>query len=106
MGIIKDINRRDLADAEEIKKSWKEYMEKLYKKDPNELDDYDAMVSHPEPDILDNEVKCDSGSTAVNKISGCEGIPVALFTALKHDAIKVLYSTCQQIWKTQQWPQD
>ena len=72
MGIIKDINRRDLADAEEIKKSWKEYMEKLYKKDPNELDDYDAMVSHPEPDILDNEVKCDSGSTAVNKARGCD----------------------------------
>lgn len=97
---IKDINSRDLADAEEMKKSWKEYMEKLYKKDPNELDDYCAMVSHPESDILDNEVKWDAGSTAVNKISGCEGIPVALFTALKHDAIKVLYSTCQQIGTT------
>ena len=88
------------------KRVWKNIWKKLYKKDPNELDDYNAMVSHPEPDILDNEVKWDAGSTAVNKINGCEGIPVALFTALKHDAIKVLYSTCQQIGTTEQWPQD
>ena len=65
-------------------------MRELYRKDPNELDDCDDMVSHPEPDILESEVKWDSGSTEVNKASGCKGIPVALFTALKHDAIKVL----------------
>ena len=81
-------------------------MEELYKKDLNELDNYDGVVSHPEPDILECEVKWALGSTAVNKASGCDGIPVELFKTLKDDAIKVLHSICQQIWKTQQWPQD
>ena len=103
IGTIKDRNSRDLVDAEEIKKRRKEYMEELYKKDLNELDYYDAVVSHPEPDILEHEVKWALGSTAVNKASGCDGIPVELFKTLKDDAIKVLHSVCQQIWKTQQW---
>ena len=72
------------------------------KKDLNELDYYDGVVSHPEPDILDSEVKWTLGSTAINKASGCNGIPVELFKTLKDDAIKVLYSICQHIWKTQQ----
>ena len=74
------------------------------KKDPSELDGYNGVASHPEPDILDSEVKWALGSTAVNKASGCDGIP-ELFKALKDDAIKVLHSICQQIWKTWQWPQ-
>ena len=74
--------------------------------DSNELDYYDDVVSHPEPDILENKVKRALGSTAVNKANGCDGIPVELFKTLKDDAIKVLHSTCLQIWKTQQWPQD
>ena len=78
----------------------------MYKKDLNELDYYNGVVSHPEPDILECEVKWALGSTAVNKASGCDGIPVELFKTLKDDAIKVLHSICQQIWKTQQWPQD
>ena len=91
---------------EEIKKRWKEYIEELYKKDDNELDYYDGVVSHPEPDILDSKVKWTLGSIAVNKASVCDGILVELFKTLKDDAIKVLHSICQQIWKTQQWPQD
>ena len=81
-------------------------MEELYKKDLNETDNHDGVVSHPEPDILEYEVKWALGSTAVNKASGCNEIPVELFKTLKDDAIKVLHSICQQIWKTQQWPQD
>ena len=81
-------------------------MGKLYKKDLNEPDYYDGVVSHPEPDILESEVKQAWESTAVNKASGCDKIPVELFKTLKDDAIKVLHSVCQQIWKTQQWPQD
>ena len=105
MGTIKDRNGRDLEDAEEIKKRWKEYTEELYKKDINELDYYDGVVSHPEPDILECEVKWVLRSTAVNKDSGCDEIP-ELFRSLKDDAIKVLYSLCQQTWKTEQRPQD
>ena len=105
MGTIKNRNGRDLIEAEEIQKRWKEYMEELYKKDVNEQDYYDVVISHPEPDILECEVKW-LGSTAVNKANGCDGIPVELFKTLKDDAIKVLHSACQQIWKTQQWPQD
>ena len=85
---------------------WKEYTEALYKKELNELDYYKGVVSHPEPDILDCDVKQALGSTAINKASGCDGIPVELFKTIKDDAIKVLYSICRQIWKTQQWPQD
>ena len=106
MGTIKDINRRDLVDSEEIKKAWKEYIEEPYKKDPDEPDDHDGVVSHPEPDIWESEVKWALGNTAVNKASGCDGIPMELFKTQKDDAIKMLNSLCQQIWKTQQWPQD
>ena len=81
-------------------------MEKLYKKDVNELDNYSSVVSHPEPDILEHELKWALGSTAASKASGCDGIPVELFKTLKDDAIKVLNSICQQIWKIQEWPQD
>ena len=81
---------------------WKEYTEELYKKYVNELDYYNGVVSHPEPDILEREVNWALGSTAVNKASGCNGIPVELFKILKDDAIKVLHSICQQIQKTQQ----
>ena len=91
--------------AEDIKKRWKEYTE-LYKKDLNEPDNHDGVVSCPKPDILECEVKWALGSTAVNKASGCNGIPVELFKTLKADAIKVLHSICQQIWKTQEWPKD
>ena len=76
------------------------------KKDPSEPDGYSGVASHPEPDMLDSEVKWALGSTAVNKASGCNGIPVELFKTLEDDVIKVLHSICQQIWKTQQWPQD
>ena len=105
MGTIKDKNGKDLVDAEEIKKRWKEYMEELYKRDLNELDSYDSMVSHTEPDLLECEVKWALSSTAVNKASGCYEIPTELFRSLKNDAIKVSHSLCQQIW-TQQSPQD
>ena len=106
MGTIKDRNGRDLVDAEEIKKRWKEYIEELYKKDPNEPDDYNGVVSHPELDNLESEAKWALESTAVSKASGCDQIPAELFKSLKDDAVKVLHSLCQQIWKTQQWPQD
>ena len=86
MGTIKDRNGRDLVDSEEIKKRWKEYMEELHKKDLNKLNYYDGVVSHPEPDILEYEVKWVLGSTAVNKASGCDEIPAELFTSLKEDA--------------------
>ena len=90
---------------EEIKKRRKEYIEELYKKHLNDLDNYDDVISHPEPDILECEVKWALRSTAVNKANGCNGIPAELFKTLKNDAIKVLYSICQEICKTQQWPQ-
>ena len=89
MGTIKDRNSRDLVDTEEIKKRWKEYTGELYKKDLNEQDYYDGVVSHP--DILECEVKWALGSTADNKAEGCNGIPVELFKTLKDDAIKVLH---------------
>jgi len=82
------------------------YTEELYRKNLNELDYYDSVVSHPEPDILECKVKWALRSTAVNKASGCDESPAELFKSLKDDAIKVLHSVCQQIWKTQQWPQD
>ena len=84
----------------------KEHMEELYKKDINELDYYDGVVSHPETNVLECEVKWALRSTAVNKASGWNEIPTQLFKSLKDDAIKVLHSQCQQIWKTQKWPQD
>ena len=103
MGPRKDTNGKDLVDTEEIKKRWKEYMEELYKKELSEPDYYEDVVSHPEPDILETEVKWALGSITMNKASGGDGIPVQLFQILKDDAIKVLHSVCQQIWKTQQW---
>ena len=106
MGTIKDKHGRDLVDAEEIKKRWKEYTEECYKKDLNEPDHYNGVVSYPNPDILECEAKWALRSTAVKKSSGCDGIPKELFKSLKEDAIKMLHSLCQQIWKTQQWPQD
>ena len=98
MGTVKDINVRDLVDAEEIKKRWKEYTEERYKKDTNELDYYDGVVSHPETDILESEVQWALGSTAAaaNKASGYDGIPVELLKTLKADAIEVLHSICQK----------
>ena len=104
MGTIKDRNGRDLTEAEEIKKRWQEYTEDLYKKDLNDPGNHDAVIMHLEPDILECEVKWDLGSITMNKASGGDRIPAELF--LKDDAVKVLHSICQQIWKTQQWPQD
>ena len=100
---IKDINSRDLVDADEIKSRWNEYTEELYK---NVQDEPHGVVHHTEPDILETEVKWALGSTAANKASRCDGIPVELLKALKNDAIKVWHSICQQIWETHQWPQD
>ena len=90
MATIKDRNGRNLVNTEEIKKRWKEYMEELYKRNFNELANYDGVVTHPELDILEYEVKWALGSTAANKASGCNGIPVELFKTLKDDGIRVL----------------
>ena len=106
MGTIKDINSKDLTEAEEIKKKWQEYTEELYKKGLNDLDNHDGVVTSLEPDILECEVKWALESITMNKASGGDGIPAELFQILKDDAVKVLHSICQQIWKTQQWPQD
>ena len=106
MGTIKDRNGRDLVGAEEMKKRLKEYMDELYDKDLNKLDYYNSVVSHPELDILECEVKRALGSIAVSKASACDIIPVELFKTLKHDAIEIFHSICQQIWKNQQWPKD
>ena len=105
MGTIKDRNGMDLTEAEDIKKRWKEYLE-LYKKDLHDPDNHNDMITHLETYILECEVKWALGSITNNKASGCDGIPVELFQILKDDAVKVLNSICQQIWKTQQWPQD
>ena len=106
MGTIKDRNGTDLTEAEDIKKRWQEYTEELYKKDPHDQYNHDGVITHLEPDILECEVKWALGSIARNKASGGDGIPVELFQILKDDAVKVLRSICQQIWKTQQWSQD
>ena len=105
MGSIKDRNGMDLREAEDIKKRWQEYTE-LYKKDLHDPDNHDSVITHLEPDILECEVKWALGSITMNKASGGDGIPVELFQILKDDVVKVLHSICQQIWKTQQWPQD
>ena len=96
----------DLTEAEDIKKRWQEYTEELYKKDLHDPDNHDGVITHLEPDILECKVKWALGSISMNKASGGDGIPVELFQILKADAVKVLHSICQQIWKTQQWPQD
>ena len=106
MGTIKDRNGIDLTEAEDIKKKWQEYTEELYKKDLNNPDNYNDVITHLEPDILECEVKWALGSITMNKASGGDGIPVELFQILKDYAVKVLHSICQQIWKSQQWPQD
>ena len=106
MGKIKDRNGMDLTEAEDIKKRWQEYTEELYKKDPHNPDDHNGVITHLEPNILECEVKWAFGSITTNKTSGSDAIPVELFQILKDDAVNVLYSICQQIWKTQQWPQD
>ena len=105
-GSIKDRNGKDPTEGEDIKKRWKNCTEELYKKNFNDPDSYDGVITHLEPDILECEVKWAFGSITMNKASGGDGIPVELFQILKDDAVKVLYSICQQIWKTQQWPQD
>ena len=105
MGSIKDRNGRDLTEAEDIKKRWQEYTE-LYKKDLHDPDNHDGVITHLEPDILECEVKWALGSITMNKASVGNRIPVELFQILKDDTMKVLHSICQQIWKTQQWPQD
>ena len=96
----------DLTKAEDIKKRWLEYMEKLYKKDLHDSDNHECVITHLEPDILECEVKWALGSITMNKASGGDGTPVELFQILKDDGVKVPHSICQQIWKTQQWPQD
>ena len=96
----------DLSEAEDIKKRWQQYTEELYKKDPRDPDNHEAAITHLEADILECEVKWAWGSIPKNKASGSDGIPVELFQILKDDAVKVLHSVCQQIWKTQPWPQD
>ena len=103
MGLINDRNGMDLREAEDIKKRWQEYTEELYKKDLHDPDNHDDVITHLEPDILECEVKA-LGSITMNKASGGDRIPVDLFQNLKDDAVKVLHSICQQIWKTQQWP--
>ena len=100
---IKDRNGMDLTEAEDSKKRWQEYTEELYKKDLHDPDNHDGVITHLEPDMLECEVKWALGSISVNKARGGDGIPVELFQILKDDAVKVLYSTCQQIWKTQQF---
>ena len=106
MGTIKDRNSMDLTEAEDIKKRWQEYTEELYKKDLHDPDNHNGMIINLEPDILECEVKWALGSISMNKVSRGDGIPVELFQILKDDAMKVLLSICQQIWKPQQWPQN
>ena len=106
MGTIKNRNGKDLTEAKEIKEMWQEYTEELYKKELHDLDNHDGVITHLEPDILECEVKQSLENITTNKASGGDGIPVGLFQILKDDAVKVLHSICQQIWKTQQWPQD
>ena len=106
MGTIKDRNAMHLTEAEDIKKRWQEYTEELYKKDLHDPDNHDGVITYLEPDILECKVKWALGSITMNKASVSEGIPAELFQILKDNAVKVLHSVCQQIWKTQQWPQD
>ena len=104
MGSIKDRNDMDLTEADDIKKRWQEDTEEAYKKDLHDPDNHDGVITNLEPDILECEVTWALGSITMNKASGCDGIPVELFQILKDDAVIVLHSICQQIWKSQQWP--
>ena len=106
MGSIKDRNVTDLTEVHHIEKRWLEYTEELNKKDLHKPDNHNGMITHIERDILECEVKWALESITTNKASGCDGIPVELFQILQDDAVKVPHSICQQIWKTQQWPQD
>ena len=106
MVAIKDGNGMDLTESEGIKKRWQGYTEELYKKDLHDPDNHDGVITHLEQDILEWEVEWALESITMNKASGGEAISVELFQILKDDAVKVLYSKCQQIWKTHQWPQD
>ena len=106
MGTIKDRNTMDLTEAEDIKKSWEEYTEELYKTDFNDPYNHQCVITHLEPDNLECEVKWALGNITMNKASGGDGIPVELFKILQNDVVKVLHSICHQIWKTQLWPQD
>ena len=106
MGSIKVRNGMDLTEAEDIKRRWQEYTEELYKKDLHDSDNHDGVITDLEPDFLECEVKWALGSITLNKVSGGDGIPVELFLSLKDDAVKVMRSIYQQIWKTQQWPQN
>ena len=102
MGTIKDRNGMDLTEAKDIEKSWQDYTEELYKKDLHDSDNHDDVITHREPNILECKVKWALGNITMNKVSGGDDIPVKLFQILKDDAVKVLHSICQQIWKTQQ----
>ena len=104
MDTIKARNGMDLTEAEDIKKRCQKYTEELYKRDLHDLYNHGGVITHLEPDILECKLKWALGSITTNKASGGDGIPVELFQILKDDAVKVLYSICQQIWKTQQWP--
>ena len=106
MGSIKSRNSIGLTEAEDIKKRWQEYTEEQYKKDVQNQDNHDGVITNLKPDILECEVKWTLGSITKNKASRGDGIPVELLQILKVDVVKVLHSMCQQIWKTQQWPQD
>ena len=106
MGTIKDRNGMDLTEAEDVKKRWQEYTEELYKKDLQDPDNHDGVITHLEPDILECEVRWALGNSTTNKPSGGDGIPVELFQILKYDAVKVLHSICQQTWRPQKWLQD
>ena len=105
MGSIKDRNGMDLTEAEGIKR-WQEYTKELYKKDLYDLDNHDGVITHLKPDILECQVKWALGSINTNKASGADGITIELFQTLKYDAVKVVHSICQQIWKTEQWQRD
>ena len=105
MGSIKDRNGMDLTEDKHMKR-WQEYTEDLQVKGLSNPDNHDSVITHLEPDILECEVKWALGSITVNKARGGDGIPVELFQILNNDAVKVLHSICQQVWKTQQWPQD
>ena len=105
MGTIMDRNGMDLTEVEDIKKMWQEYTEDLYKKDHHDPENHDGLTTHLEPDILECEVKWALGSITMSKANGGDGIPVELFQILKDDAVKVLHSICQQIWKTQELSQ-
>ena len=106
MGSIKDRNGMDLTEAEDIKKRWQEYTEELYKKDVHDPNKHDGVITNLEPGILECEVKWALVSITMSKASGGDEIPVELFQILNDDAVKLLHSICQQIWKTQHWPQD